>query len=84
MGFQMATLFIRNIDPELKRVITELATKNGRSASKEAAALIREAILCDPRIGLGTWLFNLVDPRDRGDDLVFEIDAPVRPPPDFD
>jgi hypothetical protein len=79
----MASLFIRNIDPELKRLIAELATKSGLSASNEAAALIREAVLRAPGIGLGTWLFNLIDPRDRGDDLVFEIDAPVRQPPDF-
>jgi len=80
----MTSLFIRNIDPELKRLVAELAAKSGRSISNEAAALIREAILRDPRIGLGTWLFNLVEPRHRGDDLVFEIDGPVRPPPDFD
>ena len=79
----MASLFIRNIDPELKRLIAELATKNGRTTSNEAAALIREAILRHPTIGLGTWLFNLKDPRDRGDDLVFEIEGPVRQPPDF-
>jgi len=80
----MACLFIRNIDPRLKRLIAELAAKSGRSISNEAAALIREAILRDPRIGLGDWLFNLVDPRYRSDDLVFEIEGPVRPPPDFD
>jgi hypothetical protein len=80
----MANLFIRNIDPALKRLIAELATKSGRSISNEAAALIRESILRDPRVGFGTWLFNLIDPQHRGDDLVFEVDAPVRPPPDFD
>jgi hypothetical protein len=74
---------IRNIDPELKRLVVELATKSGRSTSNEAAALIREAVLRAPGVGLGTWLFNLVDPRDRGDDLVFEIDASLRQPPDF-
>ena len=80
----MTSLFIRNIDPELKRLIAELAAKSGRSISSEAAALIREAILRDPRIGLGDWLFNLIDQRHRSNDLMFEIDGPVRPPPDFD
>ena len=80
----MASLFIRDIDPELKRLIAELATKSRRSMSSEAAALVREAVLRTPGIGLGTWLFNLVDPRDRGDDLVFEIDGPARPPAEFD
>jgi hypothetical protein len=77
-------LFIHNIDPELKRLIAELATKSGRGKSNEAAALIRDAICRDPRLGFGTRLFNLVDSRDRGEDLVFEINNPVRPPPDFE
>ena len=80
----MTSLLIRNIDPELKRLIAELAMKSRRSTSNVAVTLIREAILRDPRIGLETWLFNLVDPRDRGDDLVFETDAPMRSPSDFD
>ena len=80
----MADLRIRNIDPELRRTIGELAKQSGRSISAEARSLIRRGICADPRVGMGTWLFNLVDDEDRGDDLIFERDEPSLQPPDFD
>jgi plasmid stability protein len=79
----MANLVIRNIDSELKRTISELAKQSGRSVSAEVRSLIRRGITVDKRVGFGTWLFNLVDDEDRGDDLVFECKGPVRQPPDF-
>jgi len=80
----MANLVIRNIDPELKRLIVELAAKSGCSISDEASSLIRTAICMDQRLGLGTRLFTLVDPKYRGDDLVFECKGAMSPPPEFE
>ena len=80
----MANLVIRNISPEPKRTISELAKQSRRSISAEARSLIRRGISVDDRVGLGTRLFNLVDDEDRRDDLVFEYKEPVRSPPNFD
>jgi len=80
----VANLVIRNIDPELKRLVAKLAADSGQSLSDEAAALIRSAVCSDKRLGLGDRLFNMVDPRHRGDDLVFEYKGSIGPPPDFD
>jgi len=81
----MADLLIRNIDARLKRQIEERARKNRKSLSDEAKALIRKG-LNEPgdQRKLGTELFNLVRPEDRGDDLVFEYSEPVSRPPDFE
>ena len=80
----MANLVIRNIPPDLKRTINELAKQSGRSMSAEARSLIRRGISGDARVGLGTRMFNLVDDEDRDDDLVFEYDEPARDPPNFE
>ena len=80
----MADLLIRNIEPQLKRQIEESARKNEHSLSQEAKELLQRGLAA--RKGnskLGTWLFNLVPAQYRGDDLVFERDDPVRPPPDL-
>jgi hypothetical protein len=69
----MATLVVRNIDPELKDLISDLAKQSGSSLSQEAMYLIRGGLSIDKRVGLGTFLFNLIDKKDRGDDLVFEV-----------
>ncbi len=81
----MADLLIRDIDAEMKRQIEERANAHRRSLSDEAKSLIRKGLTGreDGR-KLGTLLYSLVAPEDRGDDLVFEIPEPVRPPPDFE
>jgi plasmid stability protein len=81
----MADLLIRNIEPELKRLIEERALKNQKSLSDEAKALIRKGLdqPSDQR-KLGTEMFNLVKPEHRGDDLIFEFRGEVREPPDFE
>jgi hypothetical protein len=68
----MASLVIRDINPELKRIIRELAQQSGQSVSAEAKSLIRSRIFVDERVSFGTRLFNLVDDNVRADDLVFE------------
>jgi len=80
----MSDLLIRNIKPHLQRQIKARARKHGLSLSEEAQVLIQRGLAApEPKTELGEWLFSLVDKRDRGDDLVFEIrDFPK--PPDFE
>lgn len=81
----MSDLLIRDIDPDLKRLIEQRARTHDRNLSEEAKALIR-AGLAVPEEGrkMGTWMRSLVRPEDRGDDLVFEVSGPESPPPDFE
>jgi plasmid stability protein len=69
----------------LKRKIEERARAHRHSTSAEAIALLRQALV-DPsnEHKLGTELFNLIRPEDRGDDLVFEYPGEMSEPPDFD
>jgi antitoxin FitA len=80
----MADLLVRNLKPQLKRRIAESARKNGNSLSEEAKVLIERGLATPkPAVGMGTLLFSLIEDRDRGDDLVFELhDRPT--PPDFE
>jgi plasmid stability protein len=81
----MSDLLIRGIDQKLKRRIQESAVKNNRSLSEEAKLLIQRALATDnSNRKLGTEMFNLVRPEDRGDDLIFEIAGEIREPPDFE
>jgi plasmid stability protein len=81
----MADLLVRDIDPALKRRIEENARKNRHSISEEAKALLRQALAAGgrERRKLGTAMIDLVPAQYRGDDLVFEVDEPVRKPPDL-
>jgi plasmid stability protein len=85
----MADLLIRNIEPELKRQIEERAQARRRSLSDEAKRLIRKGLL-EPKVApggdrkLGTAMLELVQPEDRGDDLIFELPGEIRNPPDFE
>jgi plasmid stability protein len=81
----MTDLLIRDIDPDLMLLIEQRARNNNRDVSEEAKALIR-AGLSVPEDGrkMGTWMRSLVQPEDRGDDLVFEVSGSGSPPPDFD
>jgi plasmid stability protein len=81
----MADLLIRNVDRRLKREIEERARAHGHSLSDEAKMLIRKALVEVPdNRKLGTEMFEMVRPEDRGDDLVFEVPADVSRPPDFE
>jgi plasmid stability protein len=79
----MSDLLIRNIKPHLERQIKERARKHRHSLSEEVQALIQRGLAVpEPKMELGEWLFSLVDEKDRGEDLVFEVkDYPK--PPDF-
>lgn len=78
-----ADLLVRGIEPQLKRQIAASARKSGNSLSDEVKELIKRGLRTPkPKVGLGTLLMSMVDDRDRGDDLVFELhDRPT--PPDL-
>jgi plasmid stability protein len=67
-------LLIRNIDPDLKRQLTERARIHRCSLSEEVGMLLGKA-LSEPfdRRKMGKVLFGLVPEEFRGDDLVFEV-----------
>jgi plasmid stability protein len=81
----MADVLIRNLDPQLKRRLQERARTHGRSLSEEAKEIIRDKLSekADQR-KLGTEMFEMIRPEDRGDDLVFEYRGEMPKPPDFE
>jgi plasmid stability protein len=81
----MTDLLIRNIDPGLKRQLEERARQHRRSLSEEAKMLLRMGLdVPGDRRKLGTEMFNLIRPEDRGDDLIFEVPGEFPEPPDFE
>ena len=81
----MSDLLIRNIKPQLKRKLAERARKHGQSLSAEAQEVMERGLsvsLAPEK--LGTFLFSLAEDRHRGDDLLFERNDVVSPPPDFE
>ncbi len=81
----MTDLLIRKIDPKLKRELEKRARAHGRSLSDEAKRVLDSALSRPERpTKMGTWLFNLLPAEYRGDDLVFERNDLVSPPPTFE
>ena len=81
----MSDLLIRNMAPRMKRQIKERARARGRSMSEEAQALIQKGLSTpEPEIKMGTFLSSLLEDKYRGDDLVFERNDLVSPPPNFE
>lgn len=91
----MSDLLIHDLDPDVQRSLEQRAQAHDRDVVEEAKAILRsglgiaEAGLAigkrpPPGMGMGTWMRSLVPPEYRGDDLVFEVDSPESPPPDFD
>ena len=83
----MADLLIRDIDPELKRMIAARAKAHDRSLSAESKALLVKALAQDadkPATGgMGTFLRSLVPPEDWTDDFIVTRDTGERELPDF-
>ena len=80
----MADVLIRDIDPEMKRLIEERARDHARNLSDEVKSLIQKGLnVPEPDLKMGTWLTSLVPPEYRGDDLVFEVPGGDVTPPDF-
>ena len=81
----MADLLVRNVSAGLKREIEQRARRNRRNLSDEAKVLIRRGLASSAKpIKMGTFLFSLLEDKYRGDDLVFERNDLVSPPPDFE
>jgi plasmid stability protein len=81
----MSDLLIRGVAPAMKRKIEQRARAHRRSLSDEAKALLQQALLkSEENRRLGTELFNLIRPEDRGDDLVFEYSGDLPAPPEFE
>jgi hypothetical protein len=81
----MANLLVRDVGPELERRIKESARKNNRSLSAEAKVLIQRGLVApQPPKKMGTFLYCLLEDKYRGDDLVFERNDLVSPPPNFE
>lgn len=81
----MADLLIRNIEAELKSLIEQRAHEHRRSLSAEAKALLRKALSAPSKpVKMGTLIFSLLEEKYRGDDLVFERNDLVSPPPNFE
>ncbi len=81
----MSDILIRNVRPELKREIEELARAHKRSLSREVEELLERALIqskCTER-GLGTELSQLVPKEYWTDDFIQPRDDTERPPPDF-
>jgi len=81
----MADLLVRDVSEGLKREIERRARRNRRNLSDETKALIRRGLASAERpVKMGTFLFSLLEEKYRGDDLVFERNDLVSPPPNFE
>jgi plasmid stability protein len=81
----MADMLIRNVDAALKKLIEERAREHRQSLSAEAKTLLRKALSAPAKpVKMGTFIFSLLEDKYRGDDLVFERNDLVPPPPKFE
>ncbi len=87
----MPDILLRDVPPELKRQIEDLAHRHKRSISSEAKSLLERALAqsvggeCAQRAGgLGTRLKGLVREEDWTDDFIPPRDQTDRAPPDFE
>lgn len=83
MKREATDLLIRKVDPKLKNELKRRARAHGRSLSDEVKAVLDKEMQVPPK-KIGTYLFNLVPPEYRGDDLVFEYHGDFPKPPDFE
>lgn len=82
----IATLTIRNIEPELKETLRVRAAHNGRSMEAELRSILRIALSEDTpsqQVGLATSIRRRMAPLG-GVDLPEHPDEPVGEPPSFD
>jgi plasmid stability protein len=81
----MADLLVRNISAGLKREIERRARRHRRNLSDETKVLIRKGLAGGEQPEkVGTFLFSLLEDKYRGDDLIFERNDLVSPPPNFE
>jgi hypothetical protein len=78
-------ILVRDVEPRLKLWLEESARKHHRSLSEEIKSLLQRVVAQgggDRK--LGTELYKLIRPEDRGDDLVFEVPGDISDPPKFE
>lgn len=86
----MGDLLIRNIDDNLKRMLSDQARKHGRSLSEEALLQIRKSLAQRQEHPLkpGDWLAAMITGARFEEDELAEIERsrrePDRDPPAFD
>ncbi|MBM3576967.1 MAG: hypothetical protein FJX40_04720 [Alphaproteobacteria bacterium] len=87
----MTDILLRDVPPEMKRQIEDLAHGHKRSISSEAKALLERSLAQSVRPegargagGLGTRLKCLVQQEDWTDDFIQPRDQSDRAPPDFE
>ena len=83
--FAIATLSIRNVDPELKEVLRVRAAQNGRSMEAELRVILRNALSMDRRDapkGLASSVRKRFEVAG-GVDLPEVADEPLEPSPLF-
>lgn len=87
----MPDILLRDVPPEMKRQIEDLAHGHKRSISSEAKSLLERALALSVQPagargggGLGTRLKGLVREEDWSDDLLQPRDQGDRAPPDFE
>jgi plasmid stability protein len=83
----MPDILIRDIDPELKRMIQARARSNKRSMSVETKAILKRALAQSAdrpaTTGMGTFLGSLIPLEEWTDDFIQSRDTSDREPPDF-
>ncbi|PPD05210.1 MAG: hypothetical protein CTY30_12190 [Methylocystis sp.] len=83
-------ILLRDVPPEMKRQIEDLAHRHKRSISSQAKVLLERALsqAIPPQRagagGLGTRLKGLVSQEDWTDDFIQPRDQSDRVPPDFE
>ena len=85
MKNERSDILVRDVEPRLKRWLEESAREHNRSLSEEIKALlqrVRAQGTGDRK--LGTEMYGLIRPEDRGDDLVFEVPGDISEPPKFE
>ncbi|MBM3564221.1 MAG: hypothetical protein FJX16_11205 [Alphaproteobacteria bacterium] len=87
----MPDILLRDVSPELKRQIEDLAHGHNRSLSSEIKMLLKSALSQSTRArgvrltgGLGTKLKGLISAEDWTDDFVQPRDKSERPLPTFE
>jgi len=80
----MASLTIRNLEPQLKARLRVRAARNARSMEEEVRVILREAIASDaaPPTNLAAFIADLVRPLG-GVELEIPPREPMREPPKF-
>ncbi len=80
----MASMTIRNLDDDLKKLLRLRAARHGKSMEEEARSILRSALQAEPLSGksLVDSIREMVEPYG-GIELELPVRGPMREPPDF-